>query len=222
MKQFLLLTLLTISSFAQAQSLPWSEAYAMPIVLKQDNKFQMPVYNYTLFGGAFKEIEGYIAEIQGKPAGSVKITPEYIEYRFGRPVIYRHTMYSSKPVTDIQLNAEVQDAYKKAAEGTLKKEDLKGPNWIHLIQSIDVEEVNCLAISRKEGKSSGCADIWQDGLSDEEAVCYKGRTYLKCHVGCLEKIYNRKIETVPGFCPEVAAEVEVVVDVKVEEGTIEN
>ena len=207
MKKLLLLTLLALSAFAQAQSqsLPWADQWAMPIVLKDTGKFQMPVYNYVLLQSAFNEVEGFIEEIQGKPAGTVKISPEYIEYRFGDQVIYRNTIYVSVPNAAYVLPEEVKVAFQLSKEGKLKKEDLKGPNWIHMIQAIDVEEVNCLAISRKNGKSSGCADIWQEGLTEDETVCFKGRTYLKCHVNCLEKIYKRTIEATPGSCAEEVA-----------------
>jgi hypothetical protein len=90
---------------------------------------------------------------------------------------------------------------KKSEEGTISNADFKGPRWIHMVQPIDTEEANCLALSKVNGVLGGCNDLWQDGVTEDEAVCIKGQTYMKCHVECLEKIYNRKIESESGFCP---------------------
>ena len=69
-----------------------------------------------------------------------------------------------------------------------------------MVSAIDTEEVNCLAMSKKNGKLAGCGDTWLDGLTADETVCFKGKTYLKCQVECIQKIYNRDLELTPGFC----------------------
>jgi hypothetical protein len=201
-KLFLLAGLLaSITSFAQVQT--WIKPWAIPISVLDNFEIQRPVYNYVLLGNAFSDHERAIEELQNLPKGSVKISPEFIEYRFGRIAIYRETPYIEDLQTPYELNDEVKLAQAKSAKRELTKEDLKGPNWINLIQAIDKEEVNCLSISRVDGKTQGCGDPWQDGLQEEELVCFKGKTYIKCHVECIEKIYNRKLELTEGSCNEV-------------------
>lgn len=203
MKKLLLLVLCGLSAVASAQTIPWEQSWARPVLIDTDMKMRTPAYHYLLLGTAFKEIESYIEEIQGKPKGSVKISADYIEYRFGYPYIYRNTFYTEDPQARVEFNDEVNEVIEKSKAGTLTKEDLKGPNWIHLVQALDTEEANCLAVSRKNNVSRGCADQWQDGgLTDDKLVCFKGKTYIKCHVECMEQIYKRKVETTPGPCAD--------------------
>lgn len=203
MKMLLLLalTLLTVQNFAFAQRLPWPEGGLCAKVrgLDPDDKFREPITALAFMGSTFKEIEEYIAILQGKP--SVKISFEYVQYRFGYQVI-ANAEYSSDCQTFEEDTEEIRTLKEKSDKGTLSSKDFKGPRWIHAVQAIDTEEVNCLAISKTNGVLRGCNDLWQDGITEDEAVCIKGQTHLKCHVECIETIYNRVVEKTPGFCPE--------------------
>lgn len=201
-KLFLLAGLIaSVSSFAQIE--PWIKPWAIPVSVLENMEIQRPVYNYVLLGSAFSDHERAIEEAQNLPKNSVKVSPEFIEYRFGRIAMYRETPYIEDLQTPYELSDEVKNAQAKSKAGELTREDLKGPNWINLIQAIDKEEVNCLSISRVDGKAQGCGDPWQGGLQDDELVCFKGKTYIKCHVECIEKIYDRKVETTEGPCNEI-------------------
>lgn len=199
---FLLAGLLaSVSSFAQVNT--WPQPWAIPISVLHNYEIQRPVYNYVLLGNAFADHERAIEEAQDLPKNTVKISAEFIECRFGRIALYRQTVFLDDLQTPYEITDEVKAAQAKSKAGELTKADLKGPNWINLIQAIDKEEVNCLSISRTNGKASGCGDPWQGGLNDDELVCFKGRTYIKCHVECIEKIYDRKVETTEGPCNEI-------------------
>lgn len=201
-KLFLLAGLIaSLTSFAQVD--PWIKSWAIPVSVLDNLEIQRPVYNYVLLGGAFSDHERAIEELQNLPKGSVKVSPEFIEYRFGRIAIYRETPYLEDLQETYVLADEVKAAQAKAKSGEFSREDLKGPNWINLIQAIDKEEVNCLSISRVNGKTQGCGDPWQGGLTEDELVCFKGKTYIKCHVECIEKIYDRKLEVTEGSCNEI-------------------
>lgn len=199
MKNILFFALLLLPVFSHAQSLPWPDGMPCAQVagLDADDRFNDPITARALMGNTFKEMEEMIAQLQGKP--SVKISFEYIQMRMGYQVLAQAKYFDCK--TYDADDEETAALRKKSKEGTLSKADFKGPRWIHMVQAIDTEEANCLAISKVNGVLGGCNDLWQDGITEEEAVCIKGQTHLKCHVDCLEKIYSRNIDKTPGFCP---------------------
>lgn len=201
MKKLLLIALTLVSMSSMAQSVLWPEG--LPCVkvggLTEKGTYEEGVSKYAWFGRTFKEVEGYVAEIQGKPADQVKLSFNYVQYRFG----YR-VMSVAEYSEDCNFgpdDAEMQAIRKKSETGSLKPDDFIGPKWLHVIQALDKEEVNCLAISKINNKLQGCADIWQDGLTEDEIVCVKGKNVPKCHLDCIEKIYNRQVEKTPGSCP---------------------
>lgn len=201
MKKLLLVALALFSMSSMAQSILWPEG--LPCVkvggLTDKGTYEEGVSKYAWFGKTFREVEGYVAEIQGKPADQVKLSFNYVQYRFG----YR-VMSVAEYSADCNFapdDEEMRLIRKKSETNSLKPEDFKGPKWLHVIQALDKEEVNCLAISKINGKLQGCADIWQDGLQEDEIVCVKGRNVPKCHLDCIEKIYNRQVEKTPGSCP---------------------
>lgn len=201
MKNLILLALILLPTLAFAQKLPWPEGLPCAQIkgLDPDNRFVSPISARALMGNTFKEIEEMIAIMQGKP--KVEISFEYLQYRYGYQVIASAKYYPDCKTFD-QYDEEELRFLQMSHEKTLTKKDFKGPKWIHMVQAIDTEEANCLAISKVNGVLGGCNDLWQDGIAEEEAVCIKGQTHLKCHINCLEKIYNREIEKTPGFCQE--------------------
>lgn len=196
---FLALSLFSLTSFAQ--SVLWPEG--LPCVkvggLTDTGRYEEGISKYAWFGRTFKEIEGYVAELNGKAPEDTKLSFNYIQYRFGYRVMGQ-AQYSEDcefPADDEEMKA----IKAKSETASLTPEDFKGPRWLHVVQAMDKEEVNCLAISKINGKLQGCNDIWQDGLQEDEIVCIKGRNYPKCHIDCLQKIYNRQIDLTPGSCP---------------------
>ncbi len=201
MKKLILFALILLPALAHAQKLPWPVGFQCAQVkgLTSDDKYQDPITARALMGNTFKEMEEMIAILQGKP--SVEISFEYLQYRYGFQVMANAKYYPDCQTFDDD-NEEEAKFRKMSEEGTLSKKEFKGRKWIHMVQPIDTEEANCLAISKVNGVLGGCNDLWQDGITEEEAVCIKGETHLKCHVDCVEKIYNRQVEKTAGFCPE--------------------
>lgn len=199
MKKLLFLALLLLPVLAHAQKLPWPEGMPCAQVagLDHKDKYTDPITARALIGSVFAEIEAMIAQLQGKP--SVEISFEYIQMRQGFQVMAQATYGDCK--TFAEDDEEQTELRRKSNEGTLTADDFKGPRWLHMVQPIDSEEANCLALSKVNGVLGGCNDLWQDGVTEDETVCIKGKTYMKCHVDCMEKIYKRKIESQPGFCP---------------------
>lgn len=130
---------------------------------------------------------------------NIKMSFEYLQYRAGYQVM-KDVEYAADCPQFGELDSETKSLLELQKTRKLTKDDFKSKTWIHMVRAIDVEEVNCLALSKKNGKTAGCADVWQDGLTEDEKVCFKGKTYLRCHVECIEKIYNRQVETTSGSC----------------------
>ena len=188
----------------EAPELPWAKEWVMTIAAKSAGTnsskliWQQGIMMKALAtSSTFKEFNELISKMNGKPS---IITPEYINYYMGYEAVGT-SIYGDKP-NEIELDAEAQRIYEKSSAGTLVKSDLRGRRWIHMLNALDLEEKNCLAISVKNGVIGGCGDIWQDGVTEDEVVCHKGYNYFKCHVECMNKIYNRQADVQPGFCPE--------------------
>lgn len=201
----LTLTLFSVTSFAQ--SVLWPEG--LPCVKVggfMDGRYTEGLTKYAWFARTFKETEVYISEITGKPADQIKLSFNYLQYRFGYQILSLADYSADCNSFPSDNDPDLLEIKRKSEEGTLKAEDFKGPKFLHVIQPIDKAEVNCLAISKINGKTQGCNDIWQDGLQEDELVCIKGKTYPKCHIECLEKIYNRRVEQTSGTCRAEAGE----------------
>ncbi len=202
MKFLLAITLSIMSLSVFSQSVTWPEG--LPCVrvggLTDTNRYEEGVSQYAWFGRTFKETEGYIADITGRPASEIKLSFNYLQYRFGYKIMSQ-AEYAADCNSLPPADEEMKMIKAKSDAGTLKPEDFKGPRWLHVVQAIDKEEVNCLAISKINGKLQGCNDIWLDGLTEDKLVCYKGKTMPKCHVDCIQKIYNRQLDLTPGSCP---------------------
>ncbi len=200
---FCLLAFVGIASTAFAAELPWSNEWARTISIKKVAGTKLKLqYGFTkkaFLGNTFAEMNALIAKLTGDPKAF--ITPEYLNFYMGYEAI-GFTDYA-KDQGDFVIDEELQAIQAKSDAGTLVKEDFKNNRrWIHIVNAIDKEEINCIAISVIAGVTAGCGDVWQGGITDDEVVCHKDYNYLKCHVGCLNKIYNRQAEVTEGFCPE--------------------
>ncbi len=199
MKKFILLLLALASFQSFAQSIPWPDGQkcGRHVGMNVDGKFLDSYTQYNWYAKAWAEYITDLGNHMGNP--NIKMSFEYLQYRAGYQVM-KDVEYSPECQQFGELDSETKSLMELQKTRKLTREDFKSKTWIHMVSAIDVEEVNCLALSKKNGKTAGCADVWQDGLSEDEKVCFKGKTYLRCHVECIEKIYNRKVETTSGSC----------------------
>jgi hypothetical protein len=205
MKKLILMILLSTSAMAAGiiKPGPWKNDWGRLVYVNSDaNVTLSETYtNYGFMGRTFNEWEVLVAQMLGRP--SVKISPEYVWYTMGARIV-APTMYAKTPNELAENDEELERLFEKSKAGTLTDKDFSGPRWIHLIQPIDREETNCLKLSKINGVPGGCGDVFQDDITEDKAVCFKGKTYVKCHIECLNKIYDRVADTTPGFCPEKA------------------
>jgi hypothetical protein len=161
MRPTILLILLILSSSLMAQShkLPWADNCVRVVTLKGDLKLSNSYTQYNWFGGMWAEIEQLMATLMKKER--VQISLEYLNYRSGNLVtnIGEYAADCNSFTTDESDDPEVAALHEKSQAGTLTLDDFKGPKWIHMIQPIDTEEANCLALSHKNGVLAGCADL---------------------------------------------------------------
>lgn len=199
MKKFILLLLALVSFQSFAQSIPWPDGQkcGRHVGMNVDGKFLDSYTQYNWYAKAWAEYITDLGNHMGNP--NIKMSFEYLQYRAGYQVM-KDVEYSPECQQFGELDSETKSLMELQKTRKLTRDDFKSKTWIHMVSAIDVEEVNCLALSKKNGKTAGCADVWQDGLSEDEKVCFKGKTYLRCHVECIEKIYNRKVETTSGSC----------------------
>lgn len=174
----------------------------MPIGLSvHNNKLKSGMYNHAGLS-VYRPMEQQLERLFNMPR--VKVSPDFIHYRNGYSVMYAKTPYASNPGSFPQRDEELQRMYALSEAGQLTRDMLKGPNWIHVVSPLDEEEASCVMIRENNGVVTGCADVWQEGITENEVVCIGGKTYLKCHVDCMERIYRRRNQSTPGFCPEEA------------------
>lgn len=202
MKKLLLIVLLGVSAqaFAQAVKIPWTDKCVRLTSLKPDMKIVNTYSEYAWVRAMWAEVAAQMGEHMKIP--NLEISLEYLNYRTGF-LVTNTAEYASGCndfPADEEMDEELASLHKKADAGTLHPNDFKGARWIHLIQPMDAEEANCLALSKTNGVYAGCADQWQGGITDDKAVCLKGKSYLRCHVECMEKIYDHKINYKSGFC----------------------
>lgn len=199
MKTFILAFLTTLSLSAFAQSYPWPEGLkcGRHVGMNIDGKLLDSYTQYSWYAGPWREVVDNMAILLNKPG--LKLSFEYLQYRSGYQIM-KDVDYAAECSQFPELESDVQELMELQKTRPLVKDDFKGPKWIHMVNAIDTEEANCLAMSKKNGKLAGCGDIWQDGITSDETVCFKGKTYLKCHVECIQKIYNRELDLKPGFC----------------------
>lgn len=196
----ILLTLLTLFSLQSfAQSIPWPDGMkcGRHVGMNIDGRFLDSYTQYNWYSVAWREYIADLAVLMKNP--NIRMSFEYLQYRAGYQIM-KNVEYAEDCNQFGELDDETKELLALQKTRPLTKDDFKGPTWIHMVSGIDVEEANCLAMSKKDGKVAGCGDVWQDGVTPDEAVCFKGKTYLKCHVQCIEKIYNRTLELKPGFC----------------------
>lgn len=199
MKKLILILMSLISFNSFAQSLPWPDGVkcGRHVGMNIDGKLISNFTQYNWYAVAWKEVVDGMAILLNKP--DLKLSFEYLQYRSGYQIMTA-VDYSDDCFNFPEHDQEVLDLLALQEKRPLTSEDFKTPRWVHMVNAIDVEEVNCLAMSKVNGKYSGCGDIWQEGITEDEAVCYKGKNYLRCHVDCIQKIYDRKLDLEPGFC----------------------
>ncbi len=183
----------------EGPQLPWADKCARIVSYRGTPKLYNGFSQYNWIGPVWADIEVLMAELLGKP--KVQISFEYVNYRSGDEIT-SNASYAPGCNDFPEDDDELKSLNEKSRAGTLIASDFKGPRWLHLIQPIDRDEVNCLALSKINGKLGGCGDLWQDGVTSDEVVCFNKKTYLKCHVACIQKIYSRDLKATPGFCPE--------------------
>lgn len=195
----ILLMLLSPSLFAQS---PWPSPQhtATTYILGENKNIQTRTWSYGQVNTMFNFTANGVALLLGQPANSVVLSPAYSWYNFndGLFIMYRESFYRLSSEPEITPPQEVLSLMQKAK---VTAEDLKGPNWIHLLKWIETEEARCLLTNNKDtGAWTGCPDPWQGGLQDHELACFQEKTYVKCHLECMEKIHQHKIEYQAGPC----------------------
>jgi hypothetical protein len=200
MKYLLLVMFFSVISQAYAQKLPWANTCGRVISFKESGILQPSINQHAWITTGWHEIEVQLAEHMRKPG--LEVSMEYVNYRAG-DLVMTQAEYAPDCKSFKEDDEKTKALFAKSQAGTLTRDDLKGPRWIHLMQAMNKIEDNCLALSKVNGLYSGCADQWQDGLTQDELVCFKGKTYMKCHVECMETIYKTDVKTQPGPCPEV-------------------
>lgn len=198
-KKALLLVLSVYFGNALAQEAMWSKTFARIYVLKTERVLQASTINYH---SGWASAAQQMSEILGIPV--TKLSPEYLAMKLGHMVLGK-TEYSDS-FDFPEPNQEIENLLERSQTEQLSFEDFKGPQWLHLLKPIDDEEEACLWAGNANGKWTGCGDVWQGGLTEDKVVCFENKTYLKCHIDCMKKIYHREneINVQPGFCPEVA------------------
>lgn len=194
----ILLTFFSLSSFAQTYPWPDGAPCARHVGMNIDGKLTQAFTQYNWYSTAWRETIDMMAELLNKPG--MKLSFEYMQYRAGYRIMKREVDHGVDCNTIADFDEETAALMKLQEERPLTPDDFTGSNWIHTLQALDREEVNCLAMSKINGRLNGCGDVWQDGITEDEAVCFKGKTYIKCHMDCLLDIYDREIDLQPGYC----------------------
>lgn len=202
MRNHLLLTsLIFLSLFrglARAQEVPWSGTCARLYVLTAQRELITQTSQYGWMGN-WGELEQGLAILAGKP--TIKVSYEFVQTRFGHLVVSA-AEYAPDCNSFPDDDAEILALREKSKAKTLVQDDFKGARWLHLVKAIDSEEDKCVSYSRVAGKWSGCGDLWQGGMTEDKVVCFNKRSYPRCQVECIKKIYRRELDVQDGFCAE--------------------
>ena len=196
-----LIVLLLFSTVLFAQS-PWpsSQHVATTYILGENKTIQARSWFQSQVSSMFKSTADGVALLTGQPANSIVLSPAFAWYNFnsGLFIMYRESFYRLGSDPEIEPPKEVLQLMRK---GRVTADDLKGPHWIHLMEWIETEEARCLLPNNKDtGVWTGCPDPWQGGLKDNELACVGEKTYVKCHIDCMEKIHQHKIDYQAGPC----------------------
>ena len=200
MKKTIIAILMCLSFSSFAQTYPWPDGTpcGRHMGVNVDGKLIQGITQYNWYSTSWKEIIDMMAELLKKPG--MKLSFEYMQYRAGFQIMKREVDHGVDCQSLPPIDEKTQALLDLQEKRSLTKDDFTGSQWIHTLQALDVEEVNCLAMSKVNGKLAGCGDVWQDGITEDEALCIQGKTYIKCHVDCLLNIYDREIESQPGYC----------------------
>jgi len=185
---------------ALAQELPWSDKCARIYVLNSKKELQVQSYQYSWYGGMWRELEGVLAQIAGRAV--LPVSYEFIQTRDGHLAI-SHAEYAADCQSFPPADAEIVRLQEKSRAKTLTLEDLKGNRWVHLVKPIDLEEERCVSYGKINNRWQGCGDVWQGGLTEDKVVCFNGKNYPRCQIDCIKKIYKRELALTDGYCPEV-------------------
>lgn len=201
---FIMLKLLALSlaftSVAQAhqEGLAWTGKWHAQPALSERGKAVISFAEKAAMAG-WEEVNALISQMTG--VANAVISPEYAHYRAGFKVMGRSAYVENS--MDFKDPPELNAITEQYPDTLPPKTAFKGGYWLHMIQPMTNEEANCLTITKAPGTDpSGCGDQWQTGITADKVVCFGDYTYLKCHVECMESIYNHKIPTTPGFCAD--------------------
>lgn len=124
-----------------------------------------------------------ISQLVGRPA---IISPEYIMLRMGARALIAPSVYGVNSAMP-----PFETGYTAAAP------------WLNLVQfPSDSRGDDCVSLNRVGRAVSGCGDLWQDGIDPvNELACHNGKTYLRCHLWCVEQAENRTLGYANGPCP---------------------
>ena len=180
---------------------PWRDKWSQVPALNERGYLVLMMTTKAGNNSGWEEVNGHISRMTGVP--NAVLSPEYAHYRAGTKVMM---VSGYGPDSEgIDISEEFSRAYEASGDGRAKRADLKGPEWIHMVQPLTQAEVNCLTISIKDGNPVGCGDQWQTGITEDKLACFKGQTYLRCHLDCIERIYQRDIDATPGACHDERA-----------------
>ncbi len=133
--------------------------------------------------GPWSDSSAVIAQLVGRPA---LISPEYILMRMGARALIAPSVYG--------VNGALP-AFETGRSAAAP--------WLHLVQfTSDSRGDDCVSLNRVGRAVSGCGDLWQDGIDPvNELACHNGKTYLRCHLWCVEQAENRTLGYANGPCP---------------------
>ncbi len=180
---------------------PWRDVWSQVPALNHRSKIVLLMTTKGGTGSDWDEVNGLISRMTGVP--NAYLSPEYAHYRAGTKVM----MVSGygPDANSIPIDPEFTRAGEANPSGYATRAQLRHPRWIHMVQPLTQEEVNCLAISIRAGRPVGCGDQWQTGITDDKLACFNGQTYLRCHLDCIEDIYSRDLQATPGACADPAS-----------------
>ena len=201
MKLFFL-GLFWISSHAAAlvtQS-PWPEGLlcARHIGVNGSGNLTVSFAQYRGFAGGLSETISIYRRLHNNP--ELKLSLEQLQYTLGDFKIMRPVEYAATCEDFDELDADTTRLLELQNQRKLTPSDFGGSAWIHMVTAIGQDELMCLNYVERNGQVTGCGDIWQGGLTEDEVVCREGKTLLKCHVECITRLNNSNPTIQPGFC----------------------